>query len=119
MLIDQVGIRNYPLHIYRTKNGLHYFQFQYKHQTDSPSREPYYEIVIVEQPSYQDRNSGSITTHRLPSSEVGKKKICIKTNKLIQATGTLDKARALSIAWAEMTSKYILTGKTIDQQIAS
>lgn len=109
-------MRNFSKHIYRTKDGLHYFEFAYT-QMSCPQGE-YFEITILTQPSYGSRNDGNSICHRLTSKSMeGKMRVCITENKLIEATGTLDKARAVSIGWAEMTSKYILSGETIDQQV--
>lgn len=114
--ITEKGMRNFSSHLYRTKDGQHLFKFKFSPQTCNLGN--YFEIVIIKQPSYSTRANGYGITHRLPSkSMTDKAMVCISSDKLIEATGTLDKARSIAIGWAEMTSKYILTGETIDQQV--
>lgn len=114
--ITEKGMRNFHIHLYRTKDGQHLFEFKFAQQTCNLG--DYFEIIIITQPSYEARANGYAITHRLPSkSMIDKAMVCIATDKLIEATGSLDKARSIAIGWAEMTSKYILTGKTIDKQV--
>jgi hypothetical protein len=94
---------------YRTKDGLSYYKFQYHKVED------YYEIDILEQPSYGSRNSSMSVAHWLNSARGGKK-ICITSGK---EPKSLEAAKNISMEWAELTNTYIKTGKTIDDQIAS
>lgn len=70
----------------------------------------YYDIEIVEMPSYGKRISNLSITHRIPVNRkyfVGWK-ICFGTPEVVD---TLDKADKWSKVWANNTSKYILIGK--------
>ena len=101
----------HSVYTYRTKDGLHYYQFDYVYMSGG-----YYEIDIVSQPSYGSRNSSMNTVHRLSSPRNGRDfKVCISDN--VKTTITLQKAKNISMEWAELTSKYIRTGITIDKQI--
>jgi hypothetical protein len=103
----------YSVYTYRTKDGLHYYQFEYVYIPEG-----YYEIDIISQPSYTNRNSSMGIVHRLSSPRDGRDFIvCI--SKDIKTSITLQKAKNISIEWAELTSKYIRTGITIDNQIAA
>ncbi|MBP6237597.1 MAG: hypothetical protein KA536_15715 [Saprospiraceae bacterium] len=95
--------------IYRTRDGLSYYHFQYVKVND------YYEIDITQQPSYDVRSSEQHIAHWLSSARGGKK-ICISSGK---EPRTLDAARKISIEWAELTNEYIKTGRTIDAQLAA
>ena len=97
---------------YCTKDGSHYYQFNYVYVSG------YYEIDIISQPYYRTRDAGLAKTHRLPSPRKGiNHKVCISDD--VKRTITLTKAKKISMEWAELTSKYIRTGITIDNQIAA
>ncbi len=93
---------------YRTKDGRAYYKFKYIAVSN------YYEIDILEMPSYGWRNSSFHVTHRLNSSRGGYK-ICFNRGREPRDITT---AKNYSKAWAELTHKYIQTGITIDDQIA-
>lgn len=93
---------------YRTKDGSSFYRFRYVNIGTI------YEIDILDQPSYRHRATGAHITHRLPSARGGEK-ICITSG---HEPTTLDAAKNISMAWAELTHTYILTGKTIDAQVA-
>jgi hypothetical protein len=92
---------------YRTKDGRAFYKFRY---VDIGGK---FEIDIVEQPSYLHRSTDAHTTHRLPSVRGGQK-ICIATG---HEPTTLDGAKNISMQFAELTHTYILSGKTIDDQV--
>lgn len=103
----------HSVYTYRTKDGLHYYQFDYVYMSGG-----YYEIDIISQPSYGSRNSNMNTVHRLSSSRNGRDyKVCISESA--KTSITLQKAKDISMEWAELTSKYIHTGVTLDNQIAA
>lgn len=103
----------HSVYTYRTKDGLHYYQFEYVYVSGG-----YYEIDIISQPSYGSRSSSMSVVHRLSSPRNGRDyKVCISND--VKTTITLQKAKNISIEWAELTSKYIRTGITIDKQIAA
>lgn len=93
---------------YRTQDGLSYYKFRYVNLGR------YFEIDIIEQPSYRGRNSGMHVAHWLTSGRGGKK-ICVSSGREPETIGA---AKALSMGWAELTNEYIKTGKTIDRQVA-
>lgn len=92
---------------YRTKDGSAYYKFRY---VDIGGK---FEIDILQQPTYSLRDSSQHITHRLHSDRGGMK-ICISTGF---EPGTLEKAKKISVEWAELTNTFIKTGKTIDQQV--
>ncbi len=94
---------------YRTKDGSGFYRFRYVNIG------AIHEIDILDQPSYRHRATGAHITHRLPSARGGEK-ICISSG---HEPTTLDAAKNISMAWAELTHTYILTGKTIDAQVAN
>jgi hypothetical protein len=97
------------IYTYRTKNGLAYYQFCYA-DLDS-----YWEVDIEVQPSYNGRSMDPNVIHRLTSSRSATGyKICVTSGR---EPRTLEAAKKLSIGWAELTQKYIETGKTLDAQI--
>ena len=92
---------------YRTKDGNAYYKFSYVNIGGK------YEVDIIDQPSYQDRDSSAHITHRLPSSRGGRK-ICVTAG--CEPT-TIEAAKNLSMQWAELTNEYIKSGATIDEQV--
>lgn len=103
----------HSVYTYRTKDGLHYYQFDYVYMSGG-----YYEIDIISQPSYGSRNSNMSVVHRLLSARNGREfKVCIADD--VKTTITLQKAKNISMEWAELTSKYIRTGITLNNQIAA
>jgi hypothetical protein len=92
---------------YRTQDGRSYYKFRYVKVGS------HYEIDIISQPTYSNRNSSQHTAHWLPSSRGGRM-ICVSRGK---EPRTLDGAKSLSTGWAELTNTYIKTGKTIDDQV--
>lgn len=109
-ITDLKSSKTYAEYVYRTKNGLHLFRFAYVYY------QGYYEIVILEQPSYGARNTSVSIIHKISSNSTpGKKIVCI-ANPTVD-TKTLAQARSLSTAWAELTSEYILSGTTLDEQV--
>lgn len=70
----------------------------------------------MSQPSYRNRNSDAMTTHRLSSLRHDCYHIiCVNAYHTPQ---TEEAAKKLSMDWAELTWNYIKTGETIDQQLA-
>jgi hypothetical protein len=103
----------HSVHTYRTKDGLHFYQFDYVYVPQG-----YYEIDIISQPSYGNRSDNIAITHRFTSSRSGRKhKVCISDD--VKSSITLQKAKNISMEWAELTTKYIHTGVTLDKQIAA
>ena len=95
------------VYTYRTKNGLHYYQFDYIKENEL------WLVQIISQPSYKELDASFSTTHRI-QDELGRVLINFKEPEKVNA---LPKAQALSMFWAEATTSYILTGETIDAQI--
>ena len=94
---------------YKTKDGRAVFAFSYEYH------EGYYDIAIHHLPSYQGRNESSHAAHWLLCDESPlNKKICFHEGK---EPTTLEKAKNISVQWAELTWNYIRTGVTIDEQI--
>ncbi|GHS92913.1 hypothetical protein FACS1894203_5510 [Bacteroidia bacterium] len=100
---------NYSPATYRTRDARALFTFRY---VDIGGK---FEIDIISQPLYGSRDSSLHATHRLSSSRGGYK-ICISTG---HEPRTLDKAKKISMEWAELTHNYINTGRTIDAQVAA
>jgi len=92
---------------YRTKDGSAIYKFRYVQVGN------HFEIDIIEQPSYQSRDNGSLTTHRITSARGGQQ-ICISAGYKPQS---IEKAKKISTEWAELTHQYILTGVSIDKQV--
>jgi hypothetical protein len=99
---------SYPVGVYKTKNGKAQYVFQYIYKYG------YYEIDILHQPSYKCRNSSNHITHRMSSGRRNPLRICIYES---HAPTTLKKAIRIASDWAELTQKYIYTGRTIDEQL--
>jgi len=86
--------------VYRTQSGQYLFEFNFVNKGS------YFEIDIVDQPGYGNRNSGEHPTHRLPSDRGGYR-ICFGNPETIN---TLDKAFEWAAVWSEQTEKYIVQG---------
>ena len=97
------------VYTYRTKNGLHLYQFDYIQENS------YWIVQIISQESYEELDASFTTTHRI-QDKLGRVFIKFKEPERVN---TLPKAQTLSIFWAEATTSYILTGKTIDKQITN
>ncbi|PVE49872.1 hypothetical protein [Rhizobium rhizogenes] len=94
---------NFPLHdtgeiTHRTAIG-HRFRFRVERASTG-----IYNAIILEQPTYGQRVDGYYETHRLPH-HAGLNKICFKT-----PAQDLPTAVAVTLWWAECTSKYISQG---------
>lgn len=106
--------KEFSEYVYKTKSsgGRHIFRFKYVLHPNG-----YYEIVILEQPSYNGRNTSAHITHRMSSTTTsGKRIICISNPR--RDTKTLAQAQSISTGWSELTSNYILRGESIDNQVA-
>lgn len=96
---------------YKTKDGRAVFVFSYEYQPEG-----YYVIAIHHLPSYQGRDERASVAHWLDECDESPldKKICFHEGK---EPTTLEKAKNISVQWAELTWNYIRTGVTIDEQI--
>ena len=95
------------IYTYRTKDEKHWYQFQYVKVNDYK-----YEADIISQPSYEKRRSCYSLTHLYSSPRAN-----VKAQIDILNCNSFEKVKEISIQWAEVNSKYIETGITIDQQI--
>ena len=94
---------------YKTKDGRAVFTFSYEYQSG------FYEIVIHDEPSFEMRDSSSHIAHWLPCDDSPiDKKICFEPGK---EPKTIEKAKKISMEFAELTWRYIKTGITIDDQL--
>lgn len=98
---------SYTPGVYRTKDGSAYYTFRYVEVGN------HFEIDILDQPGYGNRDASSHISHRLPSDRGGLK-ICISRG---YEPKTLEKAKQISMEWAELTHNYILSGLSIDHQV--
>lgn len=85
---------------YRSKDGMYYFEFRF-----FPVG-AYFDIDILDMPSYGLRSSDLHKTHRLPS-ERGGYKICFGDPKIITDLNT---AKRWAASWSELTVQYIKDG---------
>ena len=92
---------------YRTKDGKAYYRFRY---VDIGGK---FEIDILEQPSYRNRDSSALATHRMPSIRGGYR-ISVAGDR---EPTTIDEAKSSSQQWAELTHEYIHSGNTIEAQV--
>ena len=84
---------------YRTKSGRSTFKFYYEQQSGGAIR-----VYITQQPSYGSRATDAHSTHRYG---VGAQPyICFGTDPT-----ALQDAITFSKSWAELTERYILTGR--------
>ena len=85
---------------YRTKSGRNTFSFYYEKQSNGEVR-----AYITSQPSYRGRATGSHSTHRYG---VGSRPyVCFGNSP----PRDLQSAIKYSKSWAELTERYIETGK--------
>ncbi|OQW91107.1 MAG: hypothetical protein BWK78_05470 [Thiotrichaceae bacterium IS1] len=91
--------------VYRTKDGNAYFTFSF---VKVGIFFTHYEIDIVSQPSYGDREAGQHSTHRLPSARGGYR-VCLGDDS---QADSLFNARKWAGTWAEHTWNYICTGRS-------
>lgn len=93
---------------YRTHDGQAHFTFQYVQRRDGC-----WEIDIIAQPAYGKRDASLCTTYRLASARGG--------FRINIAHGheprDLKDAKAISAEWSELTHAYILSGRTITDQV--
>lgn len=94
---------------YKTRDGRAVFSFSYEQEIG------HYEIAIHHHPSYNGRDESSSVAHWLScdASPINKR-VCFTTGK---EPDTLEKAKKISMQYAELTWTYILTGMTIDEQL--
>lgn len=94
---------------YKTRDGRAVFTFSYEQEIG------YYDIIIHDHPSYNGRDEFPSIAHWLNCdiSPIGRK-VCFSSGK---EPNTLEKAKNISMQYAELTWSYILTGITIDEQI--
>ncbi|MCQ4141608.1 hypothetical protein [Chryseobacterium sp. EO14] len=94
---------------YKTKDGRAIFSFSYEYVTD------HYEIPIHSHPDYNGRDESSQVAHWLNCSESPiNRKICFTIGN---EPKTLEKAKKISMEYAELTWTYIKTGISIDNQM--
>lgn len=94
---------------YKTRDGRAVFTFSYEQEIG------YYDIIIHDHPNYNGRDEYPSVAHWNPSdlSPIDRK-VCFTTGKEPE---TLEKAKKVSMQYAELTWAYILTGVTIDEQL--
>jgi hypothetical protein len=97
---------------YKTKDGRAVFAFSYENTLGG-----YYDIVIHDQPDFNGRDERSTIAHWLPCYESPiNRKVCLSNGK---EPKTLEKAKKISMEYAELIWTYIRTGISIDDQIKS
>lgn len=102
-------VERYEIFTYRTEDGETYFKFSF-HLV-----EPFgYQIDIHKQPDYNGRNATSLHTHWIFSPRDADRMVCVKQEFYPK---TLEAAKNLAMAWAELTWEYIKTNVSIDMQI--
>ncbi len=92
--------------VYRTEDGTNFFEFVFVPVNS------HYEIDILRQPNYGNRDSGQHPTHRLHSSRGGYR-ICFGDDSVVSS---LDQAKHWAAVWAECTMNYILHGDAIPNE---
>ncbi len=92
---------------YITEDGEATFKFNLVPST-SENGKPYFEIDIVEQPEYGDRDAKTSITHFRGNSRGGKM-VCI--GDYPESTPTIEDAKKWAGMWAKFTWRYIKTGK--------
>lgn len=108
-LLDEGTLHSSKIYHYKTLDGNAIFTFSYEYEMG------HYEIIIHAHPSYNGRDSSSIVAHWLPSdSSPINKRVCFAVGKEPE---TLEKAKNISMQYAELTWNYIQTGVTIDEQL--
>ena len=91
---------------YRTSDGNDYFRFSFERQADGNWR-----AYITEMPGYDSRDASPSVSHRLPDG--ARFFVCWSTS-----LRKLEDCKDVAAAWANMTSVYIRTGKTLNAQAA-
>jgi hypothetical protein len=93
---------------YRTRDGRAYFDFRFV-SCGGFFSSGFWEIDILNMPSYGARDDGLHATHRLPSDRWDcSYKICVGDDSSVSS---LSDAKRWAKAWAEETWKYIKTGE--------
>ena len=90
---------------YRTKDGRADFGFSFERESDGTWR-----AYIQSMPDYGSRDTSLHTTHRLRSG--GRYYVCWDS-----PLNSEREARSVAALWADLTQKYIRTGRTIDDQV--
>lgn len=83
---------------YRTKDGRADYRFSFEEQSDGSWR-----AFIVSQPSYNGRDEGAHSTHRL--TDGGRRYIC-----WTRSLWSLSDAQSVAALWADATQNYIRYG---------
>lgn len=94
--------------MYRTLDGQALFTFQYAERSDGR-----WEIDIIAQPTYGTHDTALCTTYRLPSARGGFRINIVHGHE----PRDVKDAKAISAEWSESTHAYILTGRTITDQV--
>lgn len=102
-------LHSQQLYRYKTRDGKAVFTFSYEQEIG------HFEIAIHDHPSYNGRDESSGVAHWLScdASPINRR-ICFYSGK---EPKTIEKAKKVSMAYAEATWTYILTGVTIDEQL--
>ncbi|MGC4129242.1 MAG: hypothetical protein QM564_06710 [Bergeyella sp.] len=112
ILLTSGTLYSSQIYQYKTKDGKAIFAFSYEYQPEG-----YYDIAIHSHPSYNGRSDLPSIAHWLPCDESPiDRKICFTSGKEPE---TLERAKNFSMQWAELTSTYIRTGITIDDQLTN
>lgn len=94
---------------YKTRDGKAVFAFSYEYEIG------YYDIAIHSHPHYNGRDDSASVAHWLPCDESPiNRKVCFHTGK---EPKTLEKAKKISMEYAELTWQYIKTGISLDDQL--
>ena len=102
-------LHSQQLYRYKTRDGKALFTFSYEQEIG------HLEVAIHDHPNYNGRDESSGVAHWLPCDESPiNRRICFSIGK---EPKTLEKAKKVSMEYAELTWTYILTGITIDEQI--
>lgn len=102
----------YPEYKYISKKGFH---DTYVASIIERTEKGYFEVELLEVPSYRGRADDAHTSHRI-TSDRNTQIICVAENKGAEPK-THQEALNLFTTWADLSSDYIATGKTLDQQI--
>ena len=90
---------------YRTLDGEQDYGFSFETQSDGS-----YRAYITDMPSYGNRDTRLVTTHRLKEED----RYYVCWTQPLYNQEDLSKVVAL---WADSTQEYIKTGRTIDEQM--
>jgi hypothetical protein len=88
---------------YRTKDGRADYEFSFEQQSDGQWR-----AYIVSQPSYGNRGTGLMATHRLKDG----RRYYVCWTKPLWTQSDLKKVVSL---WADLTQRYIAYGTAIEK----